>query len=216
MRAVVFANGELDDLEGAREAVRAGDLVIAADGGGRHCLRLGIVPAVVIGDFDSLEEADREALEAGGAKLIRHEPRKDETDLELALLYARRQGVDEVLVLGGLGGRWDQTLGNLLLAAHPDLRGVNIVFQDGGQRIFPIYDEVTLEGKAGDTVSLIPVGGDAVGVTTTGLEYPLNGERLRFGETRGVSNVMLGERATVALEDGLILCVVMDRETLSD
>lgn len=208
LRAVLFANGDLNDLEAARALLRPDDLLLAADGGGRHCLALGVSPAAVVGDMDSLTEEELRALERGGAEISRHPPRKDETDLELALLLAKERGAVEVLVLGGLGNRWDMSLANLLLAAYPPLTGLHITFWQDGQRLFLIRDEIRIEGGAGDTVSLIPVGGDAVGVTTEGLEYPLKSETLVFGGTRGVSNRMTGVQAQVRLEVGLLLCVV--------
>ncbi|TAK12287.1 MAG: thiamine diphosphokinase [Anaerolineae bacterium] len=208
MRAVIFANGELNNLETARGLLRPDDLLLAADGGGRHCLALGVSPAVVIGDMDSLTAEELRQLEIRGADVRRHPPRKDETDLELALLLAKERMADEVLVLGGLGNRWDMSLANLLLAAYPPLAGLHITFWEDGQRLFLIRDTARIEGHTGETVSLIPVGGDAHGVTTEGLEYPLHGETLAFGGTRGVSNRMTGERAQVTLEAGLLLCVV--------
>jgi len=209
LRYVIFANGVLPMGEAAKDLIGPEDVVVAADGGAHHCQALGIVPQVVVGDFDSLAEDDLAALEADGAQLIHHPPRKDQTDLELALLYAVQQGADEALVLGGLGARWDQTLANLLLAAHRELRGLKLVFVHGGQRLCPIHGEGMIEGQAGDTVSLIPIGGDAEGVSTQGLEYPLEDETLHLGSSRGVSNVLLGERAEVRVKKGLLLCVVL-------
>ncbi len=209
MRAVIFANGELTDGPAARAALKPDDLIIAADGGAHHCQALSLTPGVVIGDFDSLSPADLAGLESAGAELIRYPVRKDQTDLELAVRYALEQRVDQILVFGGLGGRWDQTLANLLLPAHPDFWGIPIVYLDGDQRIYPIHGSGVIEGHPGDTVSLIPVGGPARGVTTRGLEYPLNGGVLPFGSTLGVSNALTTARASVTVEEGLIVCVVL-------
>jgi thiamine pyrophosphokinase len=202
---VIIANGQLDQPG----ALHAGDLVIAADGGARHCLRLGIRPAVVIGDLDSLDEVDLARLRSAGAEIIRYPSRKDFTDLELALDYAQRRGANEALVLGALGARWDHTIANLLLpAAFPSLR---IRLVDSRQEICLARPGETLEihGLPGDTLSLIPLASDARGIVTQGLEYPLNDENLLFGSTRGVSNVLLGERAAISLRDGLLLCVLI-------
>jgi thiamine pyrophosphokinase len=208
LRAVIFANGEFNQPESAKALIQQADVVIAADGGARHCLALGITPDAVIGDFDSVAGAHLESLRVAGTELLRFDARKDETDLELALLHAKKLGAGEVLILAGLGGRWDHTLANLLLTGHPDLRDLAIAFQDGPRRIYPIYSERVIAGLPGDTVSLIPVGGDVEGVTTEGLEYPLSDETLYFGATRGVSNVLLGASATVKVGKGLLLCVV--------
>lgn len=211
MRAVVFANGLLSDPEGVRVLLQPGDLLIAADGGSRHALALGLTPDILVGDLDSLDEKEVSHLESSGVEMIRHPAHKDFTDLELALHVALERGAAEVLVFGALGARWDQTLANLLLPAAAGLQGCRIALVDSGQEIRLIRGGETLQvhGRPGDTLSLIPLSGDAHGVTTERLEYPLHGETLLFGATRGISNVLLGEIASVAVVEGLLLCVVI-------
>jgi thiamine pyrophosphokinase len=214
LRAVIFANGILNDPSQTLAALQASDLVIAADGGARHCQALGITPEVVIGDFDSLSEDELAALERAGAQVVRFPARKDFTDLELALQHATALGADEILVFAALGARWDQTLANLLLPAAPGLEGVCIRLLDGSQEVALLRpgETHTLAGKPGDTVSLVPLGGHAHGITTDGLEYPLTDGTLYFGATRGISNVLLGERAVVRLEEGLLLCTIIHQD----
>jgi thiamine pyrophosphokinase len=207
---VIFANGQLS----RPITLQPDDLIIAADGGSHHCLQYGIRPQVVIGDLDSVSEDDLEKLSRLGAEIITYPARKDFTDLELALLEAQRRGADRVLLLAALGERWDQSLANIMLpAAFPDL---HISLVDGQQELHFIHAGETLEitGRAGDTVSLIPLGGDAQGITTHGLEYPLYSETLRLGSTRGISNVMLEqasstEAARITLGAGRLLCAVI-------
>jgi thiamine pyrophosphokinase len=214
LRAVIFANGTLNDPHQVLADLEAGDTLIAADGGARHCRVLGLTPAVVIGDFDSLSADELARLEMDGARLVRYPARKDFTDLELALQHAVSLGVTEILVFGALGARWDQTLANLLLPAAPGLEHVCIRLLDGPQEIALLRagEAHTLSGQAGDTVSLVPLGGHARGITTTGLEYPLTDDTLYFGATRGISNVMLGKQATVRLEEGLLLWTIIHEE----
>ncbi len=214
-RAAIFANGELSDPAAARAALHAGGgppaLLIAADGGARHCRALGLTPQVVIGDFDSLDPDDLRALRAAGVEVIEHPRRKDQTDLELALSHAVAAGADDILVFGALGARWDQTLANLLLLAGPGFASARIRLLDGDQQLSLLTPRAPahIEGRPGDTVSLIPLGGEARGVTTAGLEYPLADGALPFGSTLGVSNVLLGHTATVHLREGLLMCVVI-------
>ena len=103
MRAVVFANGELNNKGAAGELLLPDDLLIAADGGASHCRVLGVTPSILIGDLDSLTEVDLAYWEQAGTKVIRYKSRKDETDLELALLHAKANGVDEVVVSDVIG-----------------------------------------------------------------------------------------------------------------
>jgi thiamine pyrophosphokinase len=214
LRAVIFANGILNDPHQVLAALQEGDILIAADGGARHCRALGLTPAVVIGDFDSLSADELAQLEMDGAQVVRYPARKDFTDLELALQHSVSLGADEILVFGALGARWDQTLANLLLPAAPGLERVCIRLLDGPQEIALLRaGEVhALSGQAGDIVSLVPLGGHAQGITTTGLEYPLTDGTLYFGATRGISNVMLGQQATVRLEDGMLLCTIIHKD----
>ena len=211
MRFIIVANGLLDPTSIARAVIQPGEVVIAADGGTRHCLAAGITPQVVIGDFDSLGDEELAFLEATGAQTIHHPARKDYTDLELALEHALSLGADEILVLGALGNRWDQTLANLLLPSAAGFVRANIRLLDGPQEFMVIRAGKAMEisGNPGDTVSLIPLAGDARGITTRNLEYPLDDGTLTFGSTRGISNVLLRESATVSLKEGILLCILI-------
>jgi thiamine pyrophosphokinase len=210
LRAIIYANGSLDgDVSRYSVQPRPGDLVIAADGGGRYCLELGLTPDLVVGDFDSLSLENLRFFESQGSQVYRYPTNKDYTDLELALQHAQQLGADEILVLAALGGRWDQTLANLLLPAALKFASLHIRLVDGAQEISTIHPGqcVEIHGQPGDTVSLIPLIGDAHGVVTHELEYPLKNETLLFGSTRGISNVMSQQTASVFLQEGLLLCV---------
>ncbi len=211
MRAAIFANGSFlyPDLDRAK--LLEDDWIIAADGGAQHCLALGITPDVLIGDFDSLNPQQRHTLEQAGAEVIPHPAQKDETDLELALRYAIDAGAVEIVIFGGMGERWDQSLANMLLPALPVMNKARVWITSGPQTatIIQAGETHTFRGHPGDIVSLIPLAGDALGVSTEGLEYPLRGESLIFGSTRGVSNVFLREAAAVHLREGVLACIVI-------
>jgi thiamine pyrophosphokinase len=214
MRVVVFANGELRDLAQARAIAELAEMVIAADGGTRHARAVGVVPQVLIGDQDSLSTEECERARRSGTRVITFAEGKDQTDLELALLHASQQGATSISVVAALGGRIDQMIANILLMALPQLRGIDVRIVDGHQTAFLIRaadGKRIVEGEQGDTVSLIPIGGDVSGVTAQGLEWPLCGSTLRFGPARGVSNVLNADHATIRVETGCLLCVVMAR-----
>lgn len=209
MRTVIIANGEPPTADDIGRWLRTGDTLVCADGGARAALAYRLRPQRVIGDFDSLSDDELRALAQAGAVLERHPTHKDETDLELALRYAATSGSDEIIILGALGGRLDQTVANVMLLAMPILAGRRTLIAAGEEQTFliPAGAPFPLFGQRGDVVSLIPFGGDAHGIRTDGLEYPLCDESLLFGPARGVSNVMLGNRATVFLREGRLLCV---------
>lgn len=211
MRCVIFANGEITDQERVKAFLHPDDYLIAADGGMRHLQTFGLTPHAVIGDLDSLPAVETLRLEQAGTRLFRFSPHKDETDLELALRHALTIEASEICILGALGTRLDQSLANILLLALPELAGRKAYIVEGNQIAFLARGgepPIRIEGQEGDTISLIPLAGDAIGVTARGLQWPLNRETLYFGRTRGISNVLRAPPAAVQLEHGLLLCVV--------
>lgn len=207
MIAAVFANGRVKDSDWLRRQIEGVGLVVCADGGTYHALKLGRMPDVVIGDIDSLSDEVRSALTAWGTRFVLHGVRKDETDAELALRYCVERGTERILFIGALGGRLDHALANVLLLAAEEFRSVPIVLLDDRTKVTLCRNWCQLSGSPGDIVSLLPWGGDVRGVWTEGLEYPLREETLSFGLARGVSNIMLGDAASVGLESGLLLIV---------
>jgi thiamine pyrophosphokinase len=201
--AVILANGDLGDPQRllARLATIQPDLVIAADGGARHAPGLELRLDVVIGDLDS---------GAGdlGVEVLRHPPDKDETDLELALVHALTWGAETVILLGAVGGRLDMTLANALLLLHPSVGHQHVAIWHGSETAYALRPPGgVIRGRAGDRVSLIPLAGDALGVTTEGLQFGLHGERLAPGPARGLSNRMTAASAEVRMEAGTLLMI---------
>jgi thiamine pyrophosphokinase len=213
-RCVIFANGDLFNPQTAKQYADEADLLLAANGGTRHVLALERVPDVVIGDLDSLDENQQTQLAAAGTRFIVHPAAKNETDLELALLYAVEQLADDIVILAALGGRLDQMLANVLLLTMPVLIGHSVRLIDGPQTAFVVRDQATIIGRPDDTVSLIPLGGEVTGVTTQGLAYGLTEGTLPFGPALGVSNVLTASPAHVQIRDGLLLCVHLSHQDL--
>jgi thiamine pyrophosphokinase len=207
MAVLIFANGIIEGVEWIRPYLKRAEAVIAADGGGNHLARLGVRPDVVVGDGDSLDEETRAAWQAAGTVINAFEEDKDETDLELALIYAAGHWEGDILVFGALGGRLDQMLANVLLLAHPALEGRRVELVEPGQRAWLIQGRTVVAGQAGDRVSLIPLKGNAQIGRTEGLKWKLEDEVLFFGRARGISNKMLGETAVVEVAEGEVLLV---------
>jgi thiamine pyrophosphokinase len=206
-RAVIFVNGLLPDVGLASHLFRPDDVLLAANGGTRNALALGRIPSVIIGDLDSLTFDEKRRMEEENVRLIQSPVDKDQTDLELALHYAVEAGYREILLIGALGRRLDQTLGNLCLLTAPSLAGLDVRADDGLEEVFFVHSKCQIHGKPGDIVSLIPWGRKATGVLTEGLRWRLHGETLYPDKTRTISNEMLGETASVSLSSGLLLVV---------
>ena len=208
MRAVVFVNGEVHDYTALRDRLRPGDYLIGADGGTRHILALGLRPDAVVGDLDSLEAETVAELMAGGVAVERYPVAKDQTDLELAIERGLRVGASEILLLGALGGRLDQTLDNLLIRAHRNWP-VPLHLAEGDQlaQVLRSGECLTLHAAPGSTVSAIPLSTVVTGITYSGLEYSLVDATLTIGSTRGVSNVVASTPATVTIKEGVLLVI---------
>jgi len=208
-RVIIFANGDLPDLEKAHALLQDDDFIIAADGGTRHVLALGLTPNIIIGDLDSAT-FDLRPLTEKGTQVIRFSQDKNETDLELAIQHALTLNPKQVIILAALGGRLDQTLGNIALISSPFILHPSsfiLRLDDGIEEVFFCNDHVQITGAVGDTVSLIPWQGEVTGVVTTNLKWRLQNETLYPHKTRGISNELTGDTATVQIKSGLLLIV---------
>lgn len=209
-RILIFANGKRKDGIMVRRALDAASdaFIIAADGGVRIATTYDVVPDIIIGDMDSVDEETLQHLEASGTHIQRYPEEKNETDLELALAYAVDQGATWIRIIGGIGGRFDQMLANVYLLALPQLENCDVAIVAEKQSMCLLREgENNVDGQAGDTISLIPISGDVCGITTHGLKYALNDDTLLFGPARGISNVMLQDTVTITIDKGYLLCV---------
>jgi len=207
-RVIIFANGDLPNPEKARALIHADDLIIAADGGTRHALALGLTPNVIIGDLDSLPETFN--LQTFNGEILKFSADKNETDLELAIQHALTLNPEQVVILAALGGRLDQTLGNIALISKPFILHPSsfiLSIDDGIEEVFFCHDKCEISGAVGDIVSLIPWQGEVTGIVTENLKWILQNETLYPNKTRGISNEMINETATVQIKSGLLLIV---------
>ena len=220
MQAIVLADGDSAPravLDAAWPGwVEPSPFVVAADGGARHAAALGLTVDLWVGDGDSVEPDGLARLAAAGVEIRRVAVAKDESDTELAVLAAVERGADSVCIVGALGGpRFDHSLANVALLAHPALSGRRAVLLDGSARIAliraPDADgrpvRHALPGVVGGLVTLLPFGAGAEGVTTEGLEYPLRDEPLAAGPARGLSNVRVERDASVVVRRGMLLVI---------
>jgi len=204
---VVVASGPGPDV-----AVPDGGTVIAADGGLDRAAALGLEVDVLVGDLDSVSSAALARAESAGRRIVRHPVAKDATDLELALDEALALGARRVLVIASAGGRLDHVAASLLLLGATRYAELELDALVGDALVHVLRSARTLHGTPGELVTLLPLGGAAEGVTTSGLEYPLDGETLGPGSTRGVSNVFTSAEARVTLAEGILLAI-RPRET---
>lgn len=177
---------------------------MAADSGIVEAERLGLRVDLLVGDLDSAPAG------ATAAAVERHPADKDKTDLELAMDAAVARGATHLAVVAGLGGRVDHAVANVLLLASDAFAQVTVEAYVGAATIHVVRSGTPrdLAGERGELVTLMAVGGVARGVTTEGLAWALADDDLVPGSTRGVSNVFLGDRARVAVAEGVLLAIV--------
>ena len=220
LQAIVLADGEVAPRVEIDEAwpgwCGPDPYVVAADGGARHAAALDLAIDRWVGDGDSLGEDALAELVAAGVPIDRSPFDKDESDTELAVRAALARRPDAITILGALGGpRLDHALANLALLELPELRDLDVRIVAAGARVRllvapgPDGDpaRLALDGRTGDLVSLLPVGGDAIGVTTADLAYPLRDEVLLSGPSRGLSNRRTAPTAAVTLRSGRLLVI---------
>ncbi len=210
MHVTIFANGEfaLNKIN-----LHPDTTIIAADGGAHHCLCLGLTPDIIIGDFDSLSEEEILTFESKGTTFYRYPSSKDETDLELALIYADKIGTTEATIYGLLGGRWDMSFSNLTLLSSSRFDHINFFVETSNSTIRLLRNGIrlTIHGNQDDRVSIIPLCPHACGITTIGFEWSLENENLEFGSQRGLSNRMINSEAQISINSGKLL-IIIDKE----
>lgn len=200
---LIFAGGDSPD-DSLGEELPAADLVVAADSGYDFAIASGVRVDVLVGDLDSIQ------TEVIPAHVIveRYPADKDATDLELALSRVTDEEPDRIVVVGGAGGRVDHELATAaLLCAHEwaDTE-IDWVTTRGWSHV--IRRRRLIHGDVGSLISLIPMGGPAVGVSTKGLRWELDEATLIHGTTLGVSNVFNGPVADIRVRRGCLLAVL--------
>ena len=202
MRAVIIGNGNISDNEYILSKIKNDDYIICADGGYNNAQKMGLKADVLIGDLDSaLNVCD-------DIKIIKYPAKKNFTDGELCIEYAIENGYDDTLLLGMTSHRIDHTINNILMMCGCK----NACMIDEYNEIYLVKDKLEKENKKGYTLSIIPINGDAEGIVTTGLEYPLCYETLQFGKCRGNSNVINADFCKISIEKGMCIVVISNGE----
>jgi thiamine pyrophosphokinase len=200
---VVGAGGSVN--EAVRSYLVAADLVVAADGGARALLELGIEPALVVGDFDSLDAGCLRRLEEARCRLLKVKAEKDETDMELAVNCALEHGASSITLLGGIGSRLDHTHANFILLARLAKMGKAARAVAPPLTVYATAGNLTIQGSPGDTVSVFPMQGSATGVTEIGFKYKLTDSSLDPFIVTGVSNELCGREGNISVKEGVLL-----------
>ena len=174
------------------------DKIICCDGGYNYC---PVAPDVILGDFDSLT-----LPEDVTATVITHDPHKNASDGELAVYYAHDElHSDEVVFYGVLGGRYDHTLCNFAIMKLACDLGMSVKAEEDGLDLYYARGEFDLATQKGETISILPYGGNTIVTDSVNLEYPLEDLMLTGSDSRGLSNVSLGGKVHINIKYGGVL-----------
>ena len=201
------------DLTMGELTVGEDDYCIAVDGGLSYCGVLGVEPDIIIGDFDSVSEKEKEAIallkEQIPERIIELVPEKDDTDMLVALKHGLKLGYKDFRIYAGTGGRFDHTLANiqcLLYLKNHDATGYLV---DGTGMILVLQNEsVQFQKSMEGYLSLFSLGKQANGVTIQGMKYPLDHYTMTNDFPIGISNEFIGKSATISVEDGELVCMI--------
>lgn len=209
MKTLIVGSGSLFDEKLLVKHHQWADLVIVADGGQMHLRKAGLGSDILLGDFDSIDEAELAEIKAhNSSELITFPKDKDYTDLELAMNLAIERGASEIVILGASGTRLDHTTANIHLLYKLLENNIKGYIEDEHNRIYLINKTLSIKKQDGYKVSVLPLPPYAGGVTTKGLSYELSDATLVFGTGRGISNEFCDETAIVSLKKGLLLVFV--------
>lgn len=205
---MIFGSGGVEEWGRIRALLGSPDLVLCADGGVRHALTLGLTPDLVLGDFDSAGPVVVAEIAARGIPVHKVPTEKDETDTELAIQEAVKLGATAITLVGVTGGRLDHTIANLLLLPGiPSKVTVRVLDPSAVLWLVRPGGRIAVPAQPDTYLSLLPLSPEVRGVVAEGVHWPLDGETLRWGQTRGVSNRITADEAFIAVREGLLLVI---------
>lgn len=209
-RCVILASAPGTDPHWLRSQLRETDTVICADGGYLLAQQTGIVPDLVVGDFDSChlvipEEIPRVTLS----------PCKDDTDMMAVLRLALKEGYRDFLLAGALGGRIDHTMANFCALYFLYTQGAKGILADQAYTVFlaPPGNHM-ISAQRGKTLSLFPFVGAECVVSYQGMQYPLDHFHLEYNNPRGISNVVLEDNAAIIVHSGIAIVMLLNQDLL--
>lgn len=205
MKTLILCNGQPPTPQLFAECREWADFFIAADGGGNIAHNFDSLPDIVIGDLDSFEQPETPSYE------IAFDPDQETNDLEKALNRALNEGADDVVVLGAIGKRLDQTLKNLSVLKQFNDKFESLLYKDNFGDTLLLPNFFSKEIETGTLISLFPLSGKVTGIKTEGLKYPLNNEKLLNGVRDGSSNRVISSPVKISYEEGDLLMFIGKR-----
>ena len=202
MRAFTYAGGEIFP-EKIDERPDDGDLKIAADSGYKNAMAMGVNPDILIGDFDSLSRIPDDVPE-----VLQLPEEKDYTDTQTAVETAISRGANEIVIVGGTGGRLDHALSSMFILESLYERHIHGVLVSGQNRVRYLKNSsfILLRSQY-KYFSLISADPKVKGVSIDGAKYPLKNKTLERKLQYAVSNEISGNCALISVNKGGIYII---------
>lgn len=210
MRAVIVSGGSMTKPEMIRKYIDKGSILIACDSGLNYIYTAGLVPDLILGDFDSADTKVLEYYRTMGRETLVFPVRKDSTDTELGIFAAEDKGADDIVLLAATGNRLDHTIANIQILVPLLKKGIRARLIDEHNIAELISDRLTINNKKGSYISLLPLTERVKGITTEGLDYPLENADIDMGTSLTVSNVIISDRAQVSVKSGILLSIIAE------
>ncbi len=207
MKCIILANGDYGNIDSYKWLLKEADIILCADGGANYAHKMGIIPAYIVGDMDSIFPPVVDYYKEQGVEFRRYPQRKDFTDTQLILALAEELNADEIVFLGSLGKRLDHTLSNLYCGGELALKGRKVWHYTANYSAYLVNQEITISGEVGDIVSVLALTDEAKGVYEEGFEYPLQNVILKKWNPYAISNVLAENEGVIKVREGLLLVI---------
>ncbi|MBF8982194.1 thiamine diphosphokinase [Lutibacter sp. B2] len=207
MKCLIVANGRIESLSFIEKIIKEHDYIICADGGAKHLFKLKIMPNVIIGDLDSIDEESKHYFYENKVEFYKFPSKKDYTDTELAIRYATKKNAKEITIIGAIGTRMDHTLANITLLLPLVKKNIKAKMIDENNEIMVIDKKTKINGNVGEYVSIIPLSEEVTGITLKGFEYVLENQTICMGSSMGVSNRFSDSCASITVDKGNLLVI---------
>ncbi|WP_408956345.1 thiamine diphosphokinase [Natroniella sp. ANB-PHB2] len=208
-RAIVFING---DLKGKKDFylryIQKEDEIFCADGGAEHAYDLGLMPKLILGDFDSVSKEVLNYYKHKEVKLKSYPSEKDKTDSQILLEFLIEHNFEKVIIFAGLGGNLDHILGNLYLLEKFSEFDIDLSFVSPSETIEIITKQKTIKNRQNKRVSLLPLTSKVTGIDLTGFKYELTDGKMVKGDTLGLGNLITKKEAVIKLKSGKLFMII--------
>ena len=195
-----------------QDQILKADFVIACDSGLDHADRYGILPDIVLGDFDSLSDKNKDRLSKGEFKIMRYPKEKDDTDTALAMKHALDLGCKDIRMVSVFGNRMDHSIANIQTAHYGAEHGAMIRMYDEDTEIIVFSGtEVTVTAREGYGLSVFALSDTCRGVSIKGTRYEIEEAELVNSFPLGQSNEFKGKEAVITVKEGTAM-VVLSRQ----